>query len=37
VLLFALVVLFLGKETGTTGGEIRHPEIREGFAVDIED
>ncbi|HSI75265.1 MAG TPA: hypothetical protein VK957_05210 [Lunatimonas sp.] len=37
VLLFALVVLFFAKETGTTGGEIRHPEIREGFVVDIKD
>lgn len=27
-LLFALIVLFFGKETGTTGGEIRHTEIR---------
>ncbi|MDN3690111.1 hypothetical protein [Cyclobacterium jeungdonense] len=34
VLLFALVVLYFGKETGTTGGEIRHPEIREGFVVE---
>lgn len=31
VLVFSLVVLFFGKETGTTGGEIRHTEIREGF------
>jgi uncharacterized membrane protein len=28
-LLVALIVLFLGKQTGTTGGEIRHTEIRE--------
>jgi uncharacterized membrane protein len=27
-LLFAMVVLFYGKQTGTTGGEIRHTEIR---------
>lgn len=27
-LIFALVILFFGKETGTTGGEIRHTEIR---------
>ncbi len=27
-LLFAFVVLFFGKQTGTTGGEIRHTEIR---------
>lgn len=29
-LVFALVVLFFAKETGTTGGEIRHTEIRSG-------
>jgi uncharacterized membrane protein len=29
-LVFAFVVLFFGKEAGTTGGEIRHTEIREG-------
>lgn len=28
VLLFSLVVIYFGKETGTTGGEIRHTEIR---------
>ena len=28
ILVFAFVVLFFGKETGTTGGEIRHTEIR---------
>lgn len=28
VLLVALVAVYLGKETGTTGGEIRHTEIR---------
>ncbi|MCR9013435.1 hypothetical protein [Aquiflexum gelatinilyticum] len=33
VLLFAVVVLFFAKEAGTTGGEIRHPEIREGFVA----
>lgn len=37
VLIFAVVVLVFAKETGTTGGEIRHPEIREGFVVDKED
>ena len=26
--LFSFVVLFIAKETGTTGGEIRHSEIR---------
>lgn len=29
-LVFAFVVLFLGKQTGTSGGEIRHTEIRVG-------
>ncbi len=28
VLIFAVVVLFFAKQTGTTGGEIRHTEIR---------
>lgn len=36
VLLFAVVVLFFGKEAGTTGGEIRHPEIREGFVAQVD-
>jgi uncharacterized membrane protein len=27
-LIFAFVVLFFARETGTTGGEINHPEIR---------
>jgi uncharacterized membrane protein len=29
-LIFSLVVLFFAKQTGTTGGEIRHTEIRSG-------
>lgn len=29
-LVFAIVVLFFAKQTGTTGGEIRHTEIRDG-------
>lgn len=29
---FTLIVLFFAKQTGTTGGEIRHTEIREGAA-----
>lgn len=29
-LIFAFVVLFFAKQTGTTGGEIRHIEIRNG-------
>jgi len=28
ILVFAVVVLFFAKQTGTTGGEIRHTEIR---------
>lgn len=30
-LVFAAIVLFFAKQTGTTGGEIRHTEIRPGF------
>jgi uncharacterized membrane protein len=33
VLAFSIVVLFFARQTGTTGGEISHPEIREGFKV----
>ena len=33
LLALSLVVIFLGKQTGTTGGEIRHTEIRSGNAV----
>jgi len=29
VFVFAIVVLFFAKETGTSGGEISHPEIRQ--------
>lgn len=32
-LAFAVVVLFFAKQTGTTGGEIRHTEIRTENAV----
>ena len=32
-LVFAFIVLFLGKQTGTSGGEIRHTEIRIGNAT----
>ena len=32
-LVLAFVVLYFGKQTGTTGGEIRHTEIRNGYAV----
>lgn len=31
VALFALVVLFYAQHTGTSGGEIQHPEIRKDF------
>lgn len=37
VLLFAVVVLVFGIKAGTTGGEIRHPEIREGFVSNTGD
>jgi uncharacterized membrane protein len=30
---FAFVILFFAKQTGTTGGEIRHTEIRNGNNV----
>jgi uncharacterized membrane protein len=32
-LFFSFVVLFFAKQTGTTGGEIRHTEIRSGNNV----
>ena len=32
-LVFAFVVLFFRKQTGTTGGEIRHTEIRSGNSI----
>jgi len=32
-LIFAFVVLFFAKKTGTTGGEIRHTEIRSGYSI----
>lgn len=31
VFLLALVVVFFARQAGTTGGEIRHPEIRSDF------
>lgn len=36
VLVFTVVVLFFAFQTGSTGGEIRHPEIREGFTAPVE-
>lgn len=35
VLVIAFAVLFFAKQTGTTGGEIRHPEIRNGQNVPV--
>lgn len=32
-IMFSCVVLFFAKQTGTTGGEIRHTEIRNGAAI----
>jgi uncharacterized membrane protein len=32
-ILFSLIVLFFAAKTGTTGGEIRHTEIRAGLKV----
>lgn len=37
IVVFTLVVLFFGKQTGTTGGEIRHTEIRSGNSVPAPD
>jgi uncharacterized membrane protein len=31
ILIFSFVVIYFGKETGTTGGEIRHTEIRPDY------
>lgn len=31
ILIFAFIVIYFGKETGTTGGEIRHTEIRPDY------
>lgn len=36
-LVFAIVVLFFAKQTGTTGGEIRHTEIRSGNSIPATD
>ena len=32
--LFAIATLFFAQKAGTTGGEIRHTEIRSGFSAD---
>lgn len=34
-LIFAVIVLFFAQQTGTTGGEIRHTEIRSGNNLPI--
>ena len=34
-LVFAVVLLFFAKQTGTTGGEIRHTEIRSDYPLPI--
>ena len=34
-LVFAIAVLFFAKQTGTSGGEIRHTEIRSGNNVPV--
>jgi uncharacterized membrane protein len=36
-LIFAFLVLFFAKQTGTTGGEIRHTEIRSGNSIPATD
>lgn len=36
-IVFAMVVLFFGKETGTSGGEIRHTEIRSENHIPAQD
>lgn len=34
-LIFASIVMFFAKQTGTTGGEIRHTEIRTGNDIPV--
>ena len=36
IVLYSVIVLYMAKETGTTGGEIRHPEIRSTFKKAVE-
>ena len=33
IVLVAIIGVFLGKQTGTTGGEVRHTEIRENSTI----
>ncbi len=35
-LALAVASIYTGKQTGTTGGEISHPEIREGFSLPLD-
>lgn len=35
ILIFALIVMIFAKQTGTTGGEIRHTEIRSTNNISI--
>ena len=37
VFLFAITVIFKGREVGTSGGEIRHTEIRKGAKIQEEE
>ena len=37
VFLFAIVVIIKGREVGTSGGEIRHTEIRKGAKIQQEE
>ncbi len=36
IVLISLVSIFLGKQTGTTGGEIRHTEIRSESSTEVQ-
>ena len=36
IALYSIIVLYMAKETGTSGGEIRHPEIRTTFKKAVE-
>ncbi|MFN5786349.1 MAG: hypothetical protein ACK457_10285, partial [Flavobacteriia bacterium] len=33
VLVFGIVIVIFGKQTGTSGGEIKHPEITSGASA----
>lgn len=35
VLLYAMVVIYFGRQAGTTGGEIRHTEIRSDYSAPV--